>query len=441
VRAGIAIGRKELSLAVMGRKGGAPAVVFARRIARSAGGAWAESGAAEAAGLLRDLPAHVTPTEIAVAFSPGELACADCFFTPYRAAPQLEAVIGSLAEERACGESADELALDFQQVAVTKAGSLIELVAVRQDVLKALCAELGRVSAAPVVLVTAIPVALAHACALTDGPHVFELESAGESILLHMAKGQPQDWRCLPIDTPGRDATPPVLTHAGQAALALLDGGIAVELALLPAAAAAALDPRRALNLLRGAAGAPKSVAARLRRPLLQAAGAAALLFLAGGVCFSRKADALAQTLARCEQLEQRLGETCLPGGRRAGTQPLISRMKRALVEHNRTRDINPAFSALSFWSEIATHMPVPDRIGLALESLQLGPDSGRLVAKVDTTPNDPLANAALLERTLNSSPALTARGEYEAKSTEVVVRMRLDYKPPATPVAERAAP
>jgi hypothetical protein len=392
----------------------------------------------ETADLLRDLPAHVIPAEIAVAFSPSELACADCFSTVYRTERQLESVIGSLAEERACGESADELAIDFQQIAANKTGSLIELVAVRQDVLKTLSAELGRVSPAPVVLVTAIPVALAHACALTEGSHVFELDNAGESIILHMAKGQPKDWRCLPIDTPDRDAMPPVLNQAERVAVALLNGCSLAEPAQLPAAAVAALDPRCALNLLRGMAGAPKSVAARLRKPLLQAACALALLFLAGGVCFSRKADALAQTLAHCEQYERKLGETCLPGGRASTqSQPLISRMKRALVEYNRARDINSAPSALYFWSEVATRLPVPDRIGLVLESLQFGSDSGRLVAKVDAAPNDPLANAALLERALNDSPALTARGEYEAKKSEVVVRMRLDYKP----VMERASP
>src|SRR5207249_15267 len=108
----------------------------------------------------------------------------------------------------------------------------------------------------------------------------------------------------------------------------------------------------------------------------------------------------------------------------------LFERMKRAIAEQSKTSDANNSPSALGLWSEVGSVLPNADTIGLSLESIQFNSDGGRITGKVNAAAGDPLAHAAALENALNNASHLVARGEFENKGAEIVVRMRLDYQP-----------
>lgn len=430
VRAGISIGRKELALAVLKRTGQSSVLVFQHRVLRKD-----KRCIGELADLLKAIPSDMAVSELAVALSPAELACADCFGVSYRTEGQLDAVKASLAESRSCGETAEELCADLFQISASKTESIVELAAIQRGVLQAIRAALKEAASIPLVLVTTLPSALAHGLKLPDGEHT--LAFLGETAVLHIRGGLPCGWQVFPAKTSGSDSGS--AQNSGNAVE--LKGGLRVVLSLASAAAAASVDPGQMVNLLRDVEDAPKSLSAKLRRPLLQALGAAALLCFAAGLYFNKRAAICADGLERCAELERKLAESYLPG-RNSGNASIKERVTQTRASYTRNRELNRAPSALSFWSEIGARIPSADKIGLSLESLQLSSDTGRLVARVDTTPADPLANASLLERALNSSEELAARGEFESKNNEVIVRLRLDYQPlGATANKERLAP
>jgi hypothetical protein len=114
--------------------------------------------------------------------------------------------------------------------------------------------------------------------------------------------------------------------------------------------------------------------------------------------------------------------QSVAPGG-------LLIEVKRRLADGGESSGRREP-SALSFWSEVAGHLPEVDGLGLTLESLDLLPDGGRMTARVPTGNEHPLGSATRLEQALNESPHLKARGDFEVQEGQVLVRLRLEYKP-----------
>jgi hypothetical protein len=154
---------------------------------------------------------------------------------------------------------------------------------------------------------------------------------------------------------------------------------------------------------------------------------AAALLLAAVGVFFHRRARQEEADLRAVRQGLADLSTRLLPD-RPAADPGLLRALKFRLADGADGAGAPP--SALAFWSELARHFPDPEAIGLTLESLDLAPEGGRLSARVPAAADDPLKNAARLEGELNQSPKVRTRGDYEVKDGQVLIRLRMDYKP-----------
>lgn len=436
-RVGISIGRR--AVAVAGVLAGRSAVIdFSGVSERNRESTLVE--ALQAA--LEKLPPAWRNSDIFLAISSGDLACADCFEVPFSSEGQIEAISGSLAESRCAGFSAEELATDLQRIDGTKTGSIVQVVALAHRTLSAILACVKTaLPAARLRTVTAIPMALSHAIH-RQGVH--GLIVAGEGILL-ANDGHAQAWRSFPVGS-GRPeqalstraasvGAGDITIHTREISLCDID---TVPIDLAAAVAVALVEPGKNANLLRSAMDAPRSALARLRGLLTLAGAAAALLFVAAGLYFDKQARQLETGATAIEKTERTLWEGALPT---EAYKPaaLTSRLKKILAQRNRVAEANKYPSALAFWGEMASVLPNADQVGLSMESLQLGPDGGRLTGKVNKGTADPLSNASLLESALNNSESLAARGEFETRETEIVVRMRLDYRQPSPQTAGSA--
>ena len=437
-RIGISVLRREAAL--IGHERGKGAISFSLRQARPTG----QSAAQCIEGLLLQLPPDWQKCDLSIALSCGDLSCADCFEVPYRSAGSVATIAGSLAESRCAGENAEDMAIDLAINATTKESSTIEIVAIAHSMLDEIRATVSRcVPKCRLQIVSSIPSLLARAIE-TDGIHGFCFDAAAEGVLISTTNGKATGWRGFPLDSSARNAEE-VLKSAvaasfkDQAASAtVLTGssafrvaGCDVEIALLPACAAALAQPGDCANLLHGALDAPRQLGARLRNPLLWAGAAAAILLFALGAYFEQQRNQVESDLAILKQSERKLYEKLLSGEKYTEDQ-LLTRMRRVLQQHTKEADANRVPSALAFWGELAGALPNPDQIGMSVESLQLSAESGRITGRVNKGPSDPLSNAALLESSVNASPALAARGEFENKEGEVVVRLNLNYRPSA---------
>ena len=350
---------------------------------------------------------------------------------------QYTRVVGSLTEGRCAGENAEDLAIDYRLIANTENGSVLETVALLHASLDSIRqAVTASVPAARLRAVTSIPSAIASGLTL-QGQSGFVYIVGGEAIML---KADATCWRSLPHAS-SAGAVEALTASALKlfsdgTTIQILQVGSPVELAegtkvdtAFVAAAAVALAKSEATNLLRGAQDAPRNWSARLRGPLMLAATTAAVLFLSLGFYFEQQRKTAAQEVAACSASEEKLWGSVLPGEKYQKGE-LLTRMKKILLRHNREQDANKSPSALSFWGEIASVLPNADKIGMSVDTVQLSSDSGRLSGRVDRGESDPLSNAAQLEKAMNSSQSLTARGEFETKEKEIVVRLNLAYKP-----------
>jgi hypothetical protein len=436
---GASIGRK--TVAIAGVLAGRSAVIdFSQLVERNKGETLIESLQTA----LEKVPAAWRDSDVFIAVSSGDLACADCFEVPFSSEGQIEAISGSLAESRCAGYSAEELATDLQRVSGTKTGSMVQVVSLPHCTLNAIQECVRKIlPAARLKTVSAIPIALSRALP-QQGIHGFMV--GGEGILL-ANNGNTQAWRSFPVGTinpeqalAARAASVgegDVTHHAKEIALKGIDG-VPVELAA--AVAVAIVEPAKSANLLRSAMDAPRSSLARLRGPLTLVGTAAALLLVAAGLFFDKQVRQLETNAAALEKSEHKLWEGALPN-EPYKTAALTSRLKRILTQRNKVAEANKYPSALAFWSEMAGVLPNADQVGLSLESLQLSPEGGRLTGKVNKGTGDPLSNASLLESSLNNSESLAARGEFETRESEIVVRMRLDYRQPSPKAAGSAKP
>ncbi|MBI3828864.1 MAG: hypothetical protein HY291_05075 [Planctomycetes bacterium] len=448
-RIGMAIGRREITLAGVEGDGKGRRLALQTRRVRAPGATLAASIKA----LLAGLDPGWQRCEVRIALSPSDLACADVFEVPFRTETQVQAVAGSLAEGRSTGESAENLAVDALLLESTPDGSRVELTALPIDTLEALRAAVREaLPQGSLTLVTALPAVLARAFVPHQVPFVMAFQAGGEGFILAGRDRELASVRAFPLEN-GHPLSPAklqaVASGLGAANVSIHDLGAADEIdlkcgvraepAFACAAAVTALNVAALTNVLRGAPDAPRSIGSKLERPLLLLAGAAALLLFAAGLVFHVKARRAESALERTAEQERKLWNEYLPG------QPyradgLAAALKRVLNEQQRTAEANRGASALAIWGELGKALPDPDTVGLVLDSMQLDTAGGRFTAKVDAKPGDPLANAALLEHALNSSERLSARGEFETRDNAVTVRMRLDYRTPRQGLAQTRA-
>ncbi|MCK6472734.1 MAG: hypothetical protein L6R28_13410 [Planctomycetes bacterium] len=394
--------------------------------------------------LLSLVPAELRCREVRIALSPRWLACADLLEVKLRSEAQIEAVARSLAEGRCAGESAEDLAVDVVRLTSVPSGSRVAVHGISQvllDELRSVIKE--RFPDASLSLVTSTLAALAEVLAQSHDPRAVALEAGGEGLIVAIGKDGAEQWRAFPVR--GLLPTPPdewtriaaslgapedaLHIHASEATPVELGEGFRVEPAFVPAVAACLADPQRGANLLRGATGAPRSAGARLGGTL-QVLGAAAVLVLAAlAFLFHVKTRNAAEVSKGLRQAEESLWKEAFPAKSfRAGF--LLQEMEAVATRQEKNAQANDLPSALKFWSELGSVMPDADKTGLTLDALQLGPDGGRLTARMEARGSDGLQEAANLERAMNASKRLAARGEFEARGKEVLVRMRLDYKP-----------
>lgn len=400
---GVAIARRGASLVVAKSGRERAEILHAASVPRAAGVPASQS----LTDLLQRLPPDLRKSPLRLALSPADLACADVMDRPEGVHDSALARLGpALCEARCAGESVEELSADVMPL-----GAALCAVAVRSSVL----ADLRRAAAdqsMPLTLVTAVPAALAKSLP----PEVNEVRWGGEHIEFKRADGEVR-WRAFPVEGEVENGNGPIIIEGTEA-----------PLEHAAALAAAVTDEDSVPNLLRGAADAPRSRLARYRAPLLGIGAAAMALFLALGWRFHADRAASMAEGKEAAKAGRELWKKYLPGQAPADGG-LLSAMRRRLSEIGEIEGGEAGASALSFWAEIARHLPDPDAIGLTLETLDLSPDGGRLAARVETAPGDPLKNAALLEGRLNNSDRLTARGDYETRDQEVHVRLRIDYR------------
>jgi hypothetical protein len=435
---GVAVCRLEIRLAVVVRKH----MVFSTVVSREPN----NTCDVVLRKALLQIPPEFKNCRLAVALSPGDLACSESVRVPYRSEREIEAVAGSLAESLCAGESAEELAVETLVRHSDTKGARVEVVAIEHDVLeRILAAVAGAVPPARLRLITSIPAALANALPIgTSGATGIVDCSGGEGMAFSRAEDGAVAWRAFPILGDGRALTQ---TQAACESLATSGGEIGLfdssakdcvdlkmdrmlEIRFAAAVVVATADRDRLPNLLRASSSAAKDWTSKLRAPLLAACACAAMALLAMGFYFEKKRVQSANGLARCVERERALWTTLAPSETfRSGT--LAVRLKKILAEQNEARAANRAPSALAFWSEVAAAMPNPDGIGLTLDTLQLGPGEGRMSGRVSAFAGDPLGHAGQLEKALNTSSGLAAHAEFETREKDIVVRMRLDYRPP----------
>lgn len=394
--------------------------------------------------LLACLPAELRGGEVRIALSPSHLACLDTFEAPFTGERQLSAVAAALAEERCAGENAEQLSVDFAFLGKgrDKDRKEVEVVAARTDFLRSLAAAVrDRLPGASVSLIASAPSVLAMSLAPEETRQGLGLLLPGEAWVFSPG---PRFERAIPMaadrdgarerlaaslgQNGGSETGPRVLASWEEGHHARLRSGLACSVAHVIPAALAFADPESLPNLV-SALPNQAGTGRQLRRAFLGSMAAAAVLLLAAGFCFDQKLKGIQAQLDACARDEEALWKTCFPGDRFV-TDSLAGRMRNEQEAHRKAAEANRLPSALAFWGQLGSRMPAPDKIGFSLDELNLAPDGGRLAGRVRTEPGDPLRNASFLERSLNGSEALEARGEFETKGDEIVVRMRLDYRP-----------
>ncbi|MCK6498650.1 MAG: hypothetical protein L6Q38_04130 [Nitrospira sp.] len=392
--------------------------------------------------LLGRIPAEWRGGDLRIALSPALLGCADTLESPFQTEKQVSAVVESLAEERCAGENAEDLTVDFALNGKIAGKATIEVVALRTALLRSLLETVhARLPAATVSLITSAPAVLKRALvpkeiegglALLLPGEVFESGSEGDGLPI---------FRAFPVAAlrEGIQDRVAARIQADETAARFLcawdpdhrvklKAGIECPVAHAIPTALALTDPETLPNLV-SRLPEHSNGSRHLRKAYLGVLAAAAMLLLVAGLYFDRKAKHVSERLDACSEIEASLWKTYLPHTRFV-PDALAERMRAELELHRKATEANRLPSALAFWGQVGRRMPAPDKIGFSLDELSFAPDGGRLAGRVKAEPGDPLRNAALLERALNESEALDARGEFESRGDEIVVRVRLDYRP-----------
>ncbi len=440
-RIGVSLQRTQTAFVCLEKDGGP--VVFSRAADRQKSQPVADLLRA----VLQDIPIEFKNAEISIAVGAGDLACCDCFAVPFDSEGAIENVIGSLAESRCAGESAEELAIDF---ACHRAGVGlgVTIVAISHQQLQALREVVTQeLPHATLISLTSVPIAVMSG--LKDQKSSLAYSACGEAFFSHSENGTPR-WRSFPLDG-SADEKKEKLRHILTASGIELDAAVIacdeepirflnqdVQCSLVAALAAANLTSGSSLNLLRGANDAPKSLVSQIRKTLMVAGLAAAILLVVLGLSFEKDRLAYNQKIKSLAVTEKKLWGEVFPG-KPVRDDQLSREMERSIKFAFESQKAGEFPSALSFWSEIGAAMPPADQTGMQLDSVQLGTDGGRISGKVARGTTDALSNAALLEHSLNNASALTARAEFETRESDIVVRLRLEYQDAPSPNSKRA--
>jgi hypothetical protein len=401
---GISIGRHAAGIVVAEIGGGKTRIAWSHQAPRAGG----QSASKALEDVLRQLPDTFRGLSVSLVLSPGDLACSDVVdLSPgvtHRSLPRLGP---ALCEARCAGESMEDLSADL-----VPAGSQVHAVAMRTRAVEELRAVvIGR--GLSLKLVTAAPIAMGYA--FRDGP--LDITAAGERCQLERI-GDSLTWRSFPVDVVEDQVLKGALSLNGDPIPAGQAAAIAVILA----------DPDEVPNLLCGLPGAPRSFGARCRNAFLALGVTAILLLGALAFQFDRESRINASDLNQVRQAENRLWAKYLPG-RAPREGELLRAMKRHLAETGAQSSEAGPLSVLTLWAEIAKQLPDVDELGVTLETLDLSPEEGRFTFRVPAPADDPMRNAALIEERLNKSDKIRARGDYEVKDKEVVVRLRVENK------------
>ena len=399
---GVSLAFRRASAVVADCSTSPPAVIRQAIIDRSMG-----DGPAELLGRILDRMGDLRGVGPAsVALSVGDLACAGTWRVPEGVRQKaLAKMVPGICESHSSGEVLESLAVDF-----IRSGSLVHAVALPERVLRDLRAQLEARRLRSGIL-TSVPMALAAAWGVATP---WSISSGGETVELYR-DGEDLRWRSFPTGSPDESAT----------------GGTPALPVPVPIAAsfAVATIPRGLVPDLGG--DWRRLQASRFERygtELLNAMLAASLLLGAVGFRFQKRLDAAREGLEAVRGGERRLWAQLFPDA-----APWEGGLLKALGTRqggSAPSDSAASPSGLQFWAELATQLPDPDRIGLTLESLEIGPGGGRLAGRVPTAPEDSLATAALLERDINRSRTIQAHGDYEVRDGQVQVRLRLERKP-----------
>jgi hypothetical protein len=380
---------------------------------------------------LQELPSNDISC-VRIALSPAFLACAGIIDVPYRKESQVAQVAKSLAEATCAGETAEEIEVDFQVGERTASGSSIELIAVRKAALIQIIDTVHAIlPSCRIDTISALNAVLAESLQCAPAKVI---EFPGEAAILSMegrfSRCRMFPWNSSP-DAP--DDTSARLAKLGVPAGAtfydkdadILVSGRETKARYSGAAAVLFANQSHVPNLMRPL---NQSWSAPVYTQLRVAAIAASVLLLALGFLFNRQKDAQDGELQMLAAVEESLWKSAWPA-EPFKQDELLPKVKRILTEHKKLCEANSFPSALKFWAEFAASMPDPDKLDFSLESLQLSSVEGRMVARVAAPPDKQLSNAAEFEAALNSSKRIKARADYERRESEIVMRVRMDYR------------
>jgi hypothetical protein len=354
--------------------------------------------------LLSGLPASLKVRPITVGLHSGLAASDDAWPAPSGfKTRELSEVVPVLLEARAAGETLEGLSVDAR----LEAGSVMSL-GVPTEALRALLAE-ARACGLRIGSVTSLAAALAQ---VYSGQGGLSLVWAG----MRIEVASRASWESSPLDRP---MTPEEESARVGDLSPAQKAGFAVATA----------DVEALPNALRGLPEAPRALGQVFYRPLVGLGLAASLLLLALGTLVRAHAERARLELEAADALEAGLLSKHFPG-RPAVRGELSKSVREKVRETGQTSQDAGAFpSAFRFFREIGKYLPEVEPLGLALETIDVTPEGGRLVATVEAPPKEPLKNAALLEGRLNDSPLLIARGDFESREKDVQVRLKLDYR------------
>jgi len=390
---GIAVSRRAASVVKVERSGRLARCISVIQCTRESG----ETLDTILARVLGGIPPH---SGIALALSPGDLACSDVWTPPAGLQKAMTKLGPAMIEGRCLSETLETLASD-----VNISGASYQAISMSRESLDKI---LGAAKGFKLGCVTSIPAALAQLLGKVSmdmgGDHVDVTRSGDQTF-----------WRSYPTDRPDGEES---VSYQGQD----------IPLAHSAAFAAAVCDPEQVPNLLNVMPEFRKTFVRRFRDPIISIAAGVVLCLIALSIRFHREAIRDRQETAAALRSESELWARFLPAQEPREGQ-LLRAFQARIDELGEGHGAADFPSALAFWGEIGLQMPDPDALGLTLDSLDLAPDGGRLLAHVSVVKDDPLKNASQLESRLNQSARMTARGDYEVREGQVQIRIRMDYK------------
>jgi hypothetical protein len=358
--------------------------------------------------LLVEFPETFKKAGLALALSSGDCACDDIWMAPEGVrVGDLATVAPVLLEARATGETLEQLAID-----VRLSDGVLQVIALQSKELLAL-RDVALAHGLKLRLLTTLPAAIADVFA-SEGR--MSIRWAGQQVEVERREGG-TGWRSIPVDV-----------EIGAPESALTIGGLVLGTGQASATAAAFADPDAVPDALRGAPDCPKSFGERFRKPLATLAGALAVVLVSGGLFFRAQEQKFDAELVAARRVEADLWAKLFPDKKRVPGD-LFRMARERLRESGNLPGASGHPSAFAHFVDLARHLPEAEGIGLSLESLDLSPEGGRMSAAVAAVQGDALRNAAILEAKISESSRIAARGDFEARQSDIQVRIKMDWR------------